>query len=176
MGFKLIKDHYNIPHIVHLRKGNLCIGSAYITEIIVVRPDGSFVKGETETFRNEDLDRVRNAIAANRKLFVCAFAMPDDFEMVQPVFTVEDGRIRRYLCEQYGWPNTTTCGKLMYHNTFFETRKEAKRYALRDTSLGLKEGFGVIARAFGDSTRQIKKGFRYFFQQLRAYTVARFLN
>lgn len=51
------------------------------------------------------------------------------------------------LCEEYGWPNTTHSGEIMYENTYFRTRGEAH---------GNKY---IICRTFEDFERTIKNYF-----------------
>ena len=40
MGWKNVKEHYRIEHQVQVRAGRICIGSPYISEIIVIGADG----------------------------------------------------------------------------------------------------------------------------------------
>jgi len=153
MGHKAIKEHYDIGHIVAIHDKQefggpcICIGSPYIHDIIVIRvADAKVVKryknGEYSDGwnTNEDLKRYDLAIFADQetgKLRELIDA-PDTFERSLPVFTIRNWAVVRDFCEEYGWPNTTHTGKIMYENTYFKTRKEAYAYLLQATNSGVR--------------------------------------
>lgn len=60
MGWKNVKEHYRIEHIVHVRDGAVVIGSPYVPEIIRATPDGKAVWATVLNRRKgegEELDR-----------------------------------------------------------------------------------------------------------------------
>jgi hypothetical protein len=39
MGWKNIKEHFSIQHIVHIKNGKVCIGSPYINDLIIINSE-----------------------------------------------------------------------------------------------------------------------------------------
>lgn len=39
MGWKNVKEHYRIGHIVHVKDGKICIGFPHITDIMEISPE-----------------------------------------------------------------------------------------------------------------------------------------
>lgn len=164
MGFKAVKKYYDIEHIVAVYDKRdfggpcICIGSPYIHNIIVIRiADAKVVKGYERG--NDDLVRYYTAIKEDEKNGILRELIdtPDVFIRNLPVFTIKDWAVVADCCEEYGWPNTTNSGYIMYENTFFKTREEAYAYLLKETAAGVRycnfrynfrEGFDRIRRAF----------------------------
>jgi len=140
MGIKTIKEKYKIEHIVQKRDNAICIGSGYIHDCIVVSFDGKITKKYKNGIyndgwsTNEDLKRYQEKMIIDeengelKKLI----DLKDEFEVLLPIFTVDDGVLIETFCEKYDYPNTTIEGDLIYENTFFKTREEAIEYGLRD--------------------------------------------
>ena len=79
MGWKNIKSHYEIDHIVHINNdGNICIGTIKIPEIIVIDKCGKIIK-PYNMFNNTLLSH-QDDIKANPMLFVRLFMSPDVFK------------------------------------------------------------------------------------------------
>lgn len=131
MGHKAIKHHYGIEHIVHINdQGNLAIGSEYITDMIVIRPDGlveNMHPDSYQTFRRL-LDGTMHE--HGRKEFATILAMPDAFERSIPVFRHMDGNIIEDFVEKLGWPNTTHAGHLLWEGEWFTSREECVKRAV----------------------------------------------
>lgn len=49
----------------------------------------------------------------------------DEIDNPLPVYTIKDGELVETWTDEYGWPNTTIDGTIMYENTHFKTKKEA---------------------------------------------------
>lgn len=148
MGWKAIRDHYRIGHIVQVvpDKG-ICIGSAYVHDIIVIR-DGEIVRrwgsGEGEIGRYlEEMD------ADPAKLAELA-ACEDQFEHSITVYTYEGGAIVEKQCEELGWPNVTHDGLIQFENTFSADRAEVLAWAKRDAEAGIELGQDRVERAKAD--------------------------
>ena len=62
----------------------------------------------------------------------------DKIENPLPVYTVDDGKLIATFTDQYGWPNTTINGEMMYENTHFKISIEAIKYGIADCEAGLK--------------------------------------
>jgi hypothetical protein len=116
MGWKNVKEHYKISHLVRVSEEGLCIGSAYIPEIIVIAPDGRLqVRHETS---NEDLMRYQAEMEADRETLLRLMQSPDTFSASIPVYTYRGSEIIEKFCEEPGWPNTTHDGCMMHDNRY----------------------------------------------------------
>jgi len=62
----------------------------------------------------------------------------DEIENPLPVWTFEDGKLIETHTDEYGWPNTTFDGYVMYENTHFPTKKEAIEKAIVECEIGVK--------------------------------------
>lgn len=136
MGWKKVKEHYRIEHIVKMSSEGLCIGSGYIPETIVVNAAGEIVTRYDRG--NNALERYQREIEADPDLFVRLMAEPDVFERNVPVFSYAGAQVLEKQCEELGWPNVTHDGDMMYENTWFPTREEAIRKAKEDARAGVE--------------------------------------
>ncbi|GAB0154387.1 hypothetical protein [Marinobacterium sp. BA1] len=137
MGWKNIKDHYKIGHHVQVVPGKgICIGSGYIHDIIVLSETGEFLKRYSGS--NEDLNRYQTEMNADPAKLATLIAEPDVFSTSLPVYTFDDGRIKEFLCAEYGWPNCTHDGQMMYDNTFSSSKDEVIKWALEDLACAIK--------------------------------------
>lgn len=141
MGFQAVKKYYDIKHIVAIYNKRefggpcICIGSVLAHDLIVIRMvDAKVVKGGERG--NADLVRYYTAIKEDEKNGILRGLIntPDVFTQNLPVFTIKDWAVVADYCEEYGWPNTTNSGYVMYKNTYFKTREEAYAYLLKDTT------------------------------------------
>jgi len=137
VGFKKVKEHYKINHIVCMTDKVLCIGSPYIHNIMVIRSDGEIIK-KYDGRGNDDLNRYQREMLADKEKLAALIAEPDTFEKSLPVYTYEGGEIIEKHCEEYGWPNLTHDGELMYDNTFFADRSKAIEKAIENAECGVK--------------------------------------
>lgn len=149
MGWKLIKEHYRIGHLVsfHADKG-LCIGSSYVHNLIVLNPEAKTINvGKRAISGNADLTRYYEEMTGDREKLWAMLEQPDTFERDLPVFTYEGGEVVQYLCESYGWPNVTHDGQMMYDNRFFKRRDEALKAGLRKAKARVGGLTETVARA-----------------------------
>ncbi len=70
-------------------------------------------------------------------ILLCLIQGKDVLENPLPVFTIKDGKLIEESCEEYGWPNTTDNGCVMYDNTYFKTKIEAIEYGIKEYSSAL---------------------------------------
>jgi len=128
MGWKNVKERYQIQHIVQITDEGLCIGPPYIHDIIVIDlATGAFIKRYLPDGwgRNAELIRYQAEIDADAAELLRLIQAPDTFAASLPVFTYRGGDIIEEACEQYGWPNVTHVGHIMYENTFFADKATA---------------------------------------------------
>jgi hypothetical protein len=190
MGFKTIKKHYDIKHIVQVRDKKkyggrcICIGSPYAHDIIVIRiSDAKIVKcyAERRYGESEDLVRYDEALDADEKSGILKqlIDQEDVFENNLPVFTIRKWRVIECLCEEYGWPNTTHEGSVM-NDSFFKTREEAYKYLVKYTSAAMKYTYGTFKRRFVECCKTVKYLTSCFlvscFYWLLARTAGRFIT
>jgi hypothetical protein len=129
MGWKSVRDHYRIGHIVQVVGDDLLIGSGYVSDLVRITPEGRIV--ENRIFRREgDLGRYVDEMEADRPLLLDLMARKDGFERSIPVYGWSGSTIVEDACEEFGWPNVTHSGWLMYDNTFFLDREDAIRRAI----------------------------------------------
>lgn len=139
MGWKNLKERFRIGHTVQVTQAGICIGSAY-HDIIVVGNDGVFKKryGDQGYYAtNPDLLRYQQEMDAAPADVLAAINTPDQFSASLTVWTYSGSDIIKKHCEQYGWPNLTHDGLMMWENTYFVDREEAVKAALRNSLAGL---------------------------------------
>ena len=172
MAHKAIKTKYDIKHIVTQKEDNIFIGSPYISDIIVINSEGKIIKRHTGN-SNDELTRYQHEMDIDEQSgeLKRLFHLTDTFECDLPVFTYRHGRIIRQYCEQYGYPNVTHCGQLMYENTHYKTYDEAYKELLKDTLL--KYDFRNWAERMSEYRERIFKQNSILFKYIRYYLYAR---
>ena len=138
MGWKNVKDHYRIGHIVQIRSGFIAIGSAYVPDLIRVSMDGKPSWGNLGPSDNRDLSRYYAEMQKDLPKLAQLVQSPDSFSQSLPVFTWSSGVILEKECEAYGWPNVTHDGMIQYENTFSSDRMQVVRWAKQDALYGIK--------------------------------------
>lgn len=137
MGWKNVKTHYRIEHLVHVTPAGICIGSPYIHDIIVIDQQGQLVK-RYEDRGNAELQRYQREMEADPVQLRLLVAAPDSFTEHIPVFTYDGAEILEKRCEKLGWPNVTHDGQLMYENTFSADKATVIAWAKRNAASGVK--------------------------------------
>jgi len=136
MGWKKLKEHYRIEHIVQVTKKGICIGSPYIHDIIIIGIDGEIKKSYTSS--NEKLMRYQKEFDADPGMLRRMINEPDEFKRSISVFTYDGGEIIEKFCEELGWPNITHDGCLMYENTFSTDKSIVIEWAKRNAESYIK--------------------------------------
>lgn len=142
MGWKNLKEHYRIEHIVRVEpEKGICIGSGYVHDLIAVKRDGSiYPNKEMGWSRNEDLARYRREMETDPAKVRALIEAPDTFTKSITVYTYDyDGNIIEKQCEEPGWPNCTHDGECMYENTFSTDRAQVIEWAKRNVEAALSE-------------------------------------
>ena len=134
MGWKSIKDHYKIEHIVTCRNGVINIGSSYILDIISISADGKIIKPmyAKELSPNADIRRIYREMVNDPATLAGLAQQQDAFSVKIPVYTYSGGEVLEKYCEATGWPNVTHDGLLMYENMFFPTWSDALKLAIEN--------------------------------------------
>lgn len=136
MGWKAIRDHYRIEHIVRVEpETSICIGSPYVHDLIVVKDGKRDRSHDNDRFsirRKEggELGRIMDEMDADPAKLAELAACEDTFERSLPVFTYEGGEIIEKQCEELGWPNVTHDGLIQFENTFSEDPALVRKWAI----------------------------------------------
>lgn len=186
MGYKLLRDTYKIEHIVQVLDKKeyggrvICIGSPYVHDLIVINMEGvvvvrSAVRDEVEFQRyiqefNADPEKLKRIIQT-----------PDAFDADKNktvyIFDPRTCKIRTEVCQEYGFPNTTNMGELMYDNTSFRTYKDALNFALWFTKFDKHDHKNIriiLHDAFSPIRRYIRLILQHYVDCVYVRTVLRF--
>ena len=138
MGWKNVKEHYRISHIVSVRDDIIRIGSAYISNIIEISFDGEALKRYDKEGVNENLIRYQKEFDDDPAMLKKLIKQTDAFIKSITVYTYDGAEILEKQCEELGWPNVTHDGEIMYENTHSANREEVVKWAHRDAEANLK--------------------------------------
>lgn len=138
MGWKNVRDHYQVQHIVQVTGSGICIGSPYIHNIIIIDLDGFVKKPYQSGGANEDLRRIQEAFDSDPKKLKNLVLTPDIFDTAITIYTYDGGDILEKKCEELGWPNVTHDGLMMYENTFSEDKAKVIEWAKHNADLYIK--------------------------------------
>ena len=173
MGWKSVKEHYRIGHYVTVdREKGICIGSPYVHDLIVIGFDG-VVKKRPDRTHNDDLCRYLREFDADRELLKQLILQEDKFEKSLPVWTYFGSRIVEKFCEEYGWPNVTHDGLMMYANTFSKERAVIVRAAYRNAKAGHELTGDRVEQAYKEFEEVEARRKGYFSDMCRLITLAR---
>ena len=181
MGFKTIKQHYDIGYIVAIYNEEkyggdcICIGSGFVHGLIAINIETGkvFYSSSVTPGENSEIGQLAARIKADEKNGVLRALIdePDTFARNLPVFTTENWAVKAEQCEEYGWPNTTHTGRIMYENTYFRTRAEAYADLLKDTKNGIKHRW--IASSVQDALRKLRRAIWLYMETIGYWVAAR---
>ena len=77
----------------------------------------------------------------------------DEIETPLPVYTIEDSKLVETFTDNYGWPNTTIDGYIMYDNTYFKTKEEAIDYGISEC----KSAISLYDKILNDDIEKMKE-------------------
>lgn len=139
MGWKNLKNHYRISHIVQITEQGICIGSGYIHDLIVIGLDGDIKKRYGDRLSsNADLARYQQEMDADPATLRALVQSPDTFSTGIHVYTYDGGAILEKQCETPLYPNVTHDGCLMYENTFSTDKDEVVEWAKRNCDAAIR--------------------------------------
>jgi hypothetical protein len=184
MGWKTLKEHYGIRHLVQVKThidgldGDrfIVIGTTSMYDLIVIRcSDGKIVKANT--FCNNVLQDYLNKMGRDGRAIVKELIDTEDCfneDKLMDVYVIEEyeGRKRIVLkrAEKFGWPNVTTDGMLMSSSNSFKTKDDAVKELLRVSKLDAKKlatGFlDAYKTAFDKRLALYKEIWNYLFTML----------
>lgn len=136
MGWKKLKEYYQISHIVHVDGDAICIRSNRQPALIVIGIDGEFKQRYTES-KLEELQRIQDEMDADPEQLLELIQAEDQFAKSVPVYTFEGADILEKYCESPGWPRVTHGGELMYPNLYSTDKAKVILWAKRNAERGL---------------------------------------
>lgn len=149
MGWKTLKEKYQIRHNVQVEENMVCIGSGYIHNLLMINHATGEIK-KNSTFNNFGEREYPALMSAAPSEIIDALAVDDVFQRSIPVYTYEGSQILKKYCEEVGYPNTTHDGCMMYENTFSTDRDEVVRWAIRNAEAGISLTQSSIERLEND--------------------------
>jgi hypothetical protein len=144
MGWKNVRDHYGIVHIVHVSGGQIAIGSRMDPHIIEIDQEGRVVS--RRDMANDDLARYLREMDADPSKLRELVTSPDFFETVVPVYSYEHGGIVEDRCENLGFPNVTVLGALMFEGQYFPDRATALEHGRAEARRAVEFMLECIAK------------------------------
>lgn len=136
MGWKTLKEHFGIEHIVKIEGDQVLIGSPYIGDLGVIDIKTGKLSLKDGWERSlEDYPALRSASPAE---ILDLLRAPDHFNGKTCVYIVSDAKVYEDYCEKEGYPNVTYSGRLMYQNTTFLSLKDAQTSALKSLEYRVK--------------------------------------
>lgn len=121
MGWKSVRDHYDIKHIVKTVRGEIHVGSPYIGDIMVISAEGVLTK-RSSSASNSEIDRYQREMAADPETLKRLTLAEDVHETAIPVYTWHGADVVLKHCDKLEWPNVTHDGEIMYENRFSQDR------------------------------------------------------
>lgn len=140
MGWKNVKEHYKIVHNVCVQVDKdlfgkdrevIAIGSGFISDLITIDLNSGVLLKRYSDRSNAELNRYMAEMDADIGKLKDLILTPDTFGELKAVYTYSDAQIIEKKCEEYGWPNVTADGEMMYDNTFSKDRTEVAEWARR---------------------------------------------
>ena len=81
----------------------------------------------------------------------------DEIDNPISVFCAENGKIIEEYTDEFGWPNTTHTGKVMYENTHFRMKREAIERGISESEAAIQN----LNEAILGLEKEIKRKKRY---------------
>lgn len=146
MGWKKVKEHYQISYIVHVDDDSICIRSNMQPSLIVIGTDGKFKQRYADS-KFEELHRIQDAMDADPATLIALIKAEDQFDKSVPVYTFEGADILEKFCEFPGWPRVTHAGELMYANLYSTDKDKVILWAKRNAERGLQAYTRLVEEA-----------------------------
>lgn len=128
MGWKVLRDHFEIRHLLQVTGSGIVIGTSFIPDIAVIDKATGKVN-VSPTFPDFLQKNYPRLAAANRSEILLCLMEADVFERSIPVYTFEGATIHQCFCEVPGYPNLTHEGYLMYANCYSTDRGKVVQWA-----------------------------------------------
>jgi hypothetical protein len=137
---KLRKLLNNTGYTIQQDGEKICIGGAYCNDLISVNMETLKMKtavhihGGRAGLRSDELvmiwDKLTELIKNGEIKDI--IEGKDEIENPLTVYTVQNGELKECITDEYGWPNVTDDGFLMYENQYFRTKEAAIQRGIAD--------------------------------------------
>lgn len=141
MKARKLKEILNTGYIIHQTNDKICIASPYISDLISVDKKTFKIKYALDTF-NEGKSSVNNGELLDiwNKLedliqngeFQDIINGNDELKNPIEIYYEEDGIIKTTYTDEYGYPNVTYDGYIIYNNIYFTDKLFCKNKAIKD--------------------------------------------
>jgi hypothetical protein len=168
MGWKTLKEHFDIDHIVQIEDNFVCIGSGFVSDLVSVNRT-TFKVTVNSTFDSSVLrdKALAKLVSSSKEEIKALLEAEDEFSASIPVYTYRGGEIIKKYCEEPGYPNVTHDGELMYENNFSESRDETISTAIKNAEAGIniqmqniedsKKELSLLERRLNDRKKDLAK-------------------
>jgi hypothetical protein len=137
---KLRKLLNNTDYTIQQDGEKICIGGAYCNDLISVNMEtleiktASHIDGGRAGLRHDELVMIWDKLIELIKNGEIKDIIEGKDEIANPlaVYTVQDGELKECITDEYGWPNVTDDGFLMYENQYFRTKEAAIQRGIED--------------------------------------------
>ena len=135
---ELLKSGYAVAYYESKEGDYIGIGNGYIHDLIHFDLNKKKIKQKNS--ENVDLLRIKSRLLdiITKEEFQQIINDNDEIENPITIYYEKDGEILETQCAEYGWPNTTIDGRMIYNNVYFETEMEAKYSAVKACILGIE--------------------------------------
>lgn len=131
MGWRSVKDYFNIEYIVHINKaGNLCVGTLSRTELITVSPSGKLLKRYEGN--QSPLIQIQENFECQKLKLSSLFNKEDKTDCDAQVFYFDEDGLHEDTYIFGAAPIVTTSGRLLTEN-FYLNISDALREAIKST-------------------------------------------
>jgi hypothetical protein len=130
----------NTDYAIQQDGEKICIGGAYCNDLISINTKtiemntAVHIDGGREGFRSDELvmiwDKLTELIKNGEIKGI--IEGKDEIENPLTVYTVQNGELKECITDEYGWPNVTDDGFLMYENQYFRTKEAAIQRGITD--------------------------------------------
>jgi len=127
MGWKSVKEYYQIKHIVQVVDGNILIGSEYVPNIIKITKDADVEWGPIGDLKEHSIGQLYTHLTSNKTKLKELIDTKDEFVDSKIIYSFNLNGVYDTLTEKVGFPNVTNDGELQYGDMFFDNPQDAKK-------------------------------------------------
>jgi hypothetical protein len=137
---KLRKVLNDTNYIIHQDGRRICVGGPYCDDLISVDMETLEMKTAVHIdrgragLRGDELKMIWDKLTEliDNGGIKDIIEGGDEIENPLTVYAAQDGELKERVTDEYGWPNVTDDGFLMYENQYFRSKEEAIRRGIAD--------------------------------------------
>lgn len=155
MGWKRIKEYFDIEHIVQIQGEEVLIGSPFSSRLLAINMKTGEIF-ENSVFTDFGKRAYPELMNASKEKILSLINEVDNFSNSLIVYTYKDDKILEKFCEEYGYPNITHDGCIMYENSFFENKEDAIKKAKKVNEQDIK-GYKEFIESLEKDLNKVKE-------------------